>query len=661
MKRFDGYFLGTLLTILILGCNSQQTATPQQTEIVPIVTDSPTLVVTPISHPLAISVQNVSSLKLEKIIGAGKVNNVAWSPQRDIIAVAQDFDILFYDSVSLQLIESIDFGGTEVVFSPDGNTISIIDESEVIVWDLTKKETSWNFAVKDVFAKHLAYNNQGSRLAFWGIYIYDAVAIYVLEVWDVNSGEQVYFEEEAAGSDVHVEFSPNDKLLAVHTDVMSKFVDLDTGEQKAEQSLWSRDAFAFLENNSYFGRTEEGQLAVMDVNTFEIARVLDIKIDYYASKFIVSPDKKKLLTFDLLNKALLSEDIQIWDLETEKQLFSIVVPNDFYIPQVEISPDSHYFVLVDGAGYVRKYDLLTGELVGQLEFTTEVSDVEFIPDEEDLSGYSILAGYWGGQVRDWNYEGQLIKKFEGHNNRVSGISVNSDYSRLVSAGDDFTAKIWDIKTGSLFRTLNCSVNNFVQMAMYSENGDFFVLECMGQIEIWDTKTWTQIDSMDGYDLQKLPPKNILVSSFPLGNDGKFTVTSILDKKKIYEFSLAEGYIVLNASFSPNGKMLAAADGQNTVIVWDMGNKTPKHYLLEEGMECTYMECQEQSVAFSPDGHLLASSSEDENMVRLWDVESGKQIMTLDLKNNVNIVTFSSDGRYLIAGCDDGRIYVWAIE
>lgn len=108
-------------------------------------------------------------------------------------------------------------------------------------------------------------------------------------------------------------------------------------------------------------------------------------------------------------------------------------------------------------------------------------------------------------------------------------------------------------------------------------------------------------------------------------------------------------------------MLAAADGQNTIIVWDVGNKTPKHYLLEEGTECTYMECQDQSVAFSPDSSLLASSNEDQKIVRLWDVSSGKQIMTLDLLNNVNVVAFSPDGRYLIAGCDDGRIYVWAIK
>ncbi|HUE97606.1 MAG TPA: hypothetical protein VMN99_00045, partial [Anaerolineales bacterium] len=200
MRRILGYFLGFLLIVVGFGCSPK-----------PVIT-----------------VENASSLRLEKIIGAGKVNDIAWSPDGTVIAVIQDFDISFYDAVSLQLIGNAGVGGTEAVFSPDGNTISIIGESEVIIWDLTKKETTWAFPFEDVFAKQLAYNNKGSRLAFWGIYIYDAVAIHVLEVWDVNTGEQVYFEEET-GADLQVEFSPNDTLLAVRANGRLKFIALETG------------------------------------------------------------------------------------------------------------------------------------------------------------------------------------------------------------------------------------------------------------------------------------------------------------------------------------------------------------------------------------------------------------------------------------------------
>ena len=97
MKRFVVCFLGTLLIILALGCTSQQVVIPQQVTITPTVTVLPTITATPTPHPLAITVENASSLKLQKVIGAGRVNDVAWSPNGDVIAVAQDFDISFYD------------------------------------------------------------------------------------------------------------------------------------------------------------------------------------------------------------------------------------------------------------------------------------------------------------------------------------------------------------------------------------------------------------------------------------------------------------------------------------------------------------------------------------------------------------------------------------
>jgi WD domain, G-beta repeat len=57
-----------------------------------------------------------------------------------------------------------------------------------------------------------------------------------------------------------------------------------------------------------------------------------------------------------------------------------------------------------------------------------------------------------------------------------------------------------------------------------------------------------------------------------------------------------------------------------------------------------------SVAFSPDGRVAATGSQDNN-ARLWDVVTGTEIARIPHERAVSSVQFSPDGRTLIAGID----------
>ena len=68
-----------------------------------------------------------------------------------------------------------------------------------------------------------------------------------------------------------------------------------------------------------------------------------------------------------------------------------------------------------------------------------------------------------------------------------------------------------------------------------------------------------------------------------------------------------------------------------------------------------------AVAFTPDGSRLASAGWDKT-VRLWDVASGQEMVTLRAHADaVNAVAFSPDGSRLASASDDRTVTVWVAE
>jgi WD40 repeat protein len=69
----------------------------------------------------------------------------------------------------------------------------------------------------------------------------------------------------------------------------------------------------------------------------------------------------------------------------------------------------------------------------------------------------------------------------------------------------------------------------------------------------------------------------------------------------------------------------------------------------------------RSLAFSGDGSILASGSED-NTIKLWDVQQGQLLRTLSgHTDDVTSIAFHPDGQTLASGSKDNTIKFWDVK
>ncbi len=67
------------------------------------------------------------------------------------------------------------------------------------------------------------------------------------------------------------------------------------------------------------------------------------------------------------------------------------------------------------------------------------------------------------------------------------------------------------------------------------------------------------------------------------------------------------------------------------------------------------------LAYSPDGQLIASGSERENAIKVWDVNSGKIIGKLDCHTDeTTALAFSEDGKSIISSAKDNYVIHWSL-
>ncbi|KAL1964566.1 hypothetical protein VTN77DRAFT_6863 [Rasamsonia byssochlamydoides] len=114
--------------------------------------------------------------------------------------------------------------------------------------------------------------------------------------------------------------------------------------------------------------------------------------------------------------------------------------------------------------------------------------------------------------------------------------------------------------------------------------------------------------------------------------------------------------VKSVAFSPNGQLIASASADTTIRIWDAATGLLQRTL--QGHRSVI-----ESVSFSPDGGLLASASYDNKTVGLWNVTTGLLIHSLRFNSDfgrIDFMAFSPDVRFLVSGHEDAMDRLWNV-
>ncbi|MBD2075923.1 caspase family protein [Phormidium sp. FACHB-592] len=270
-----------------------------------------------------------------------------------------------------------------------------------------------------------------------------------------------------------------------------------------------------------------------------------------------------------------------------------------------------------------------------------------------------------GTIRLWSLETQAIEKVfswrDAENplaataittpnaptaTAIVAIAFSPDGTQLAAiAQNSADIQLWSVASGKRLLTLNGLLKP-VQQITFSPKGDWLAASAGNEVRVWDTRS-----GQPQATLRHVAPVNSLTAS--PSNRALLTTSgnnAQLWQRHPWQVSSWQRHKLLrhdarvrNATFSPNGKLIATAADDGSAYLWRVNTGQLRQILTAASstmpMQGSSLRSFEQAVQplkqvmFSPNGQLLATV--DASCVRLWNVNSGQLWQQLERSSELN--------------------------
>ena len=628
---------------------------------------------------------SVGAAQYSPYMREGSMDNMQYSPDGKLLAVASSIGVWLYDTETYQELALLT-GHTRLVssvcFSPDGRILASGSWDETVkLWDVatgTLQRTLNSFG--SVTGVH--FSPDGRTLAvesssedFWGIALLD-VSTGTPRAW--------------LGDDVlSMDFSPDGQTLATSdVDDKVRLWDVATGTLLRTFKGHTDTRYRVHANSVRFSADGETLVSAASrtetrryMNKLYLIRQWDVASGEPLKEIIVSTDTVSSVCWSpdgqTLARGNLDGTIRLWDVTTGEPVKMLIAHTDV-VTSLCWSPNGQTLASASQDGTIRLWDVGTGlprhTFTGH---TSRASSMDWSFDKQTL----IYSNYADGKVWLWDVETGIPRPTFPFRIDEEGrsLSLSADGQMLAIASDDTTIRLWDVATDTLRYTLPGHTRDVSSLCFSADRQ--MLASGSWDIRLWDVATGASLKTLGrptgsiGFvrSMAFSPDRQTLASGHIL--DSKDYVIRLWDVTRGILHHTLTGHTgeILNLCFSPDGQTLASGNGlswwtelgitEHTIQLWDVA--TGEHQKTFTGHVGSV-----ESLCWSPDGQTLASGGGHtggepgwtDYKVRVWDVATGELRRTLiGHTDEVLSVRFSADGQTLASGSADGTVLLWEMN
>ena len=514
---------------------------------------------------------------------------------------------------------------TELVFSPDGQCLASSGGryDAVYVWHLETGEQIAKFTVdEELQSRHrppaipLVFSPDGKSLI-------GATPENTFSVWDIETGERLAHLTGHSALVIYLLFSPCGEFLTS--------VDWDGGLHK-----WEVDKLTTKDSRPIITSMPE------------------------ATKFV-------LYTYStdgiLLAATASGTTLTVWDVERSRKIATLTYKE---IIQGFCFSQTGSQLVIRGTDTFQTWNI--GDPAPQppaiRDHDSVCGSVKFSPD-----GQTLAAGYWSGEIhlRDVQ-ELKLQTTFRCEGLRgIRSIDFSPCGNKLAATSSDKIVRVWDLEESEAPPIELTGHQASLCALAFSPKGNLLVsADLKGVLGVWDVE--------HDYELQMFTEETDWIWSIAFSPDGKH-LASVHEKEKAQLWDIENGEQITELSsnrprdatkaiaFSPDGDLIAG-DVFGEIRLWDTTTYEIRMVI------CLPQGCwRAEALTFSPCGRYLVSGASwlpgvgtDKMSIRLWDVATGENIATFwSHTTDIQSLAFSPDGTVLASGSYDGTILLWDMK